>query len=519
MSSEAQEARPGAGGGDAFADEQRHRMVKSLRLFDLIFFGIATVVSLDTIGQISSFGAETFTWMLLLVPLFVVPYAWIMSEMSGAFAQEGGPYYWMRLAFGRGWAGLGAVLYWITNPLWLGGSLCFIATETFSSQISHLASGSLLDYVFKLGFVWVGILVAVMSLRRGKWIPSVGAFVKIGLVAIVSVTVVIYALKHGVHGYALKDFFSPTAAGFLGAVPVLVFALSGFECGTAASDEMEDARRDGPVYIMRSASISVLCYLIPVLAVLLVVPASKITGVAGFMDAVSTTFSVYGGAQDALVKLAGLAFIFTLLTQGAAWMMGSDRVLAAAGIDGTFPRWIGEFHPRLGTPVRVNLFSGAVATAFVIVAQNLTSGDAGTTFAIVLTVAISTVLMSYLIIYPSVLVLRRTMPDVPRPFVVPYGINGLRFATGAATFFALLGSWVALFPGTLESLLGVDYDFHETWGVSRARFELLTLGTVAVIVVLTLVGLAAGRAERRRSGVVDEGVAIVAAEPEASLSA
>ena len=93
-------------GGDAFADEQRHRMVKSLRLFDLIFFGIATVVSLDTIGQISSFGAETFTWMLVLVPLFVVPYAWIMSEMSGAFAQEGGPYYWMRLAFGRGWAGL-----------------------------------------------------------------------------------------------------------------------------------------------------------------------------------------------------------------------------------------------------------------------------------------------------------------------------------------------------------------------------------------------------------------------------
>ena len=41
--------------------------------------------------------------------------------------------------------------------------------------------------------------------------------------------------------------------------------------------------------------------------------------------------------------------------------------------------------------------------------------------------------------------------------------------------------------------------------MSRARFELLTLGTVAVIVVLTLVGLAAGRAERRREGVVDEG--------------
>jgi amino acid transporter len=258
--------------------------------------------------------------------------------------------------------------------------------------------------------------------------------------------------------------------------------------------------------------VSVLCYLVPVLAVLLVVPSSRITGVGGFMDAVSTTFSVYGGAQSFLVHLAALAFIFTLLTQGAAWMMGSDRVLAAAGIDGTFPRWIGEFHPRLGTPVRVNLMSGAVATAFVIVAQNLTSGDAGTTFAIVLSVAISTVLMSYLIIYPAALVLRRKLPDAPRPFVVPYGLTGLRVSTALATFFALLGSWVALFPGTLEGVLGVDYNFGDTWGVSRGKFELLTLGTVGVIVVLTLLGLLLGRAERAR-------VAQAPAAPAAPVSA
>jgi glutamate:GABA antiporter len=481
---------------DAFEEQQKTRMVKSLSLFDLVFFGIATVVSLDVIGEISSFGGETFTWMLVLVPLFVLPYACLMSEMGGAFPAEGGPYRWMRLAFGRTWSGLGAVLYWITNPLWLGGSLCFLSAATVDADIISLPEGSLGDWIFKLGFVWVGILVAIVSLKRGKWIPSVGAMAKLVLVFGVSLTVIIYAIGHGVHGYGISGF-SPTLAGFIGAVPILVFAISGFECGTAASDEMKNAQNDVPRYITRSAFVSVLCYLIPILAILVVVPVDQITGVSGFMAAVSDTFSVYGPLKGFLVHVVALAFVFTLLTQGAAWMMGSDRVLAAAAMDGTFPRYFGVFSRRFGTPVRVNLMSGAVATVFVIVANQLTSGGAASTFTIVLTVAISTVLMSYLIIYPSAIVLRRKYPNAERPFVVPGGEWGLRVATFLATFFAALGSWVAVFPGTLEPLFGLEYDFTEEWGVSRGRFEALTLGTVAVIVSLTVIGLLIARAERR----------------------
>ncbi len=485
--------------GEAFVEEQRHRLIKSMRLVDMVLFGIATVVTLDSIGQIASYGAEAFTWLVVLVPLFVLPYALLMAELSGAVAREGAPYYWMRMAFGRNWGGLGAVLYWITNPLWLGGSLCFLATDAFSTYIVHLSDGSLGDYAFKLAFVWTGILVAIISLKRGKWIPSIGAIVRIFLIVVVLVTVAIYAAEHGIHGYGLSSF-SPTMAGFLGIVPVLLFAISGFEAGTAASDEMDNAERTGPLYILRSTSISVVCYTAPILAVILVLPVSKITGLTGFMTAVSTVFSVYGGAQHTLVDIVAVAFIFTLLTQGAAWMMGSDRVVAIAGTDGTFPRWLGVFNPKFGTPVRVNLISGFTATVFVIVGSQLASGSAGTSFVIVLTVAISTVLMSYIIIYPSAWVLRRKYPDLPRPFVVPGGRRGMLIATVLATFWAILGSWVALFPGVLEGVFGVHYSFEATWGVSRWHFEALTLGTVAVIVVLTVVGLFLGRRERRRDG-------------------
>ncbi|MBS1888744.1 MAG: APC family permease [Actinobacteria bacterium] len=481
----------------SFEQEQKKNLVKSLNLFDLVFFGIATVVSLDVLGEISSFGGQTFTWMLILVPLFVIPYAFLMSEMGGAFAEEGGPYVWMKLAFGRFWSALGAMLYWITNPLWLGGSLCFLSAAAVNENLVSMPEGSLGDWLFKLIFVWIGILVAVISLKRGKWIPSIGAFVKVGVLAIVTITVIIYAIEHGVHGYGIGGF-SPTLAGFIAAVPVLVFAISGFEAGTAASEEMRNAQHDVPRYITRSAFVSAFCYLIPILSILLVVPVNQITGVSGFMSAVATTFTVYGSLQGVLVKIAAVLFVFTLLTQGAAWMMGSDRVLAACAMDGGLPRWFGTFSKRFGTPMRVNLMSGAVATAFVIVAQQLNSGSAATTFSIVLTVAISTVLMSYIIIYPACWVLRRRYPEVERPFVVPGGDWGLRISTVFATFFVVLGSWVAVFPGTIEPLVGLEYNFAEEWGVSRGRFEALTLGTLAVIVALTVVGVWWAKLEERR---------------------
>jgi amino acid transporter len=162
----------------------------------------------------------------------------------------------------------------------------------------------------------------------------------------------------------------------------------------------------------------------------------------------------------------------------------------------------------------VNLVSGVVATIFSIVAINLASGDSATTFEIVLTIAISTVLLSYLIIYPSAVRLRRLQPDTQRPFRVPGGSGGMWACTALATGFMALGSWVAVFPGTLESLFGVSYDFEDTWGVSRGHFEALTVGTLVVIGAIAAVGFALGARERRRdaAAITDEGARATAAE-------
>src|SRR6478735_1531367 len=152
---------------------EKAKLVKSLRRFDMIFFTVCAFVGLDTLGTVASNGPQGFTWLIVLAIVFVLPYALIMAEVGSAFTQEGGPYEWVKLAFGRLHGAVAAVLYWVTNPLWVGGSLAFIATQAWSDNLFNIPAGGVGDYVFKLLFVWLSIGVAIVSLKRGKWIPNV----------------------------------------------------------------------------------------------------------------------------------------------------------------------------------------------------------------------------------------------------------------------------------------------------------------------------------------------------------
>ena len=163
----------------AFAAEQKQHLVKTLRRFDMVFFTVAVIVGLDLIGQAASNGYEALTWTVVLVVLFLVPYGLVMAEVGSAFTAEGGPYEWVKLTMGRFWAGLNTIFYWVTNPLWVGGSLAFIGTAAWSSGISNIAGGSVSDYLFKFLFVWASISSAIISFRVGKWIPTLGALLKV----------------------------------------------------------------------------------------------------------------------------------------------------------------------------------------------------------------------------------------------------------------------------------------------------------------------------------------------------
>jgi glutamate:GABA antiporter len=477
--------------------EEKSKLVKSLRRIDMIGFTVCALVGLDTLGTVASNGGQGFTWLIFLAIFFVLPYALAMAEIGSAFTQEGGPYEWAKMAFGRFQGAIAAVLYWVTNPLWVGGSLAFLATEAWNDNIFHISSGSVGDYVFKFAFIWLSIGVAIVSLKRGKWIPNVGALMRIIVLGFFTLTTIIYAFDHGVAGFPASDL-KPTGAIFFALVPLLLFNYVGFELQNGAAEEMDNPQKDVPVSIIRSGITGVLLYAIPIFAILLVLPGEKVTGIGGFLDAVTETFSVYGGAQNFLLGVMTICFIGTLLTSGAVWMIGSDRILAVAAYDGAFPGFFGVFNRRFGTPVRVNTMSGIASTIFMVVAVAAFNGGENAKFVVVLDIAISTTLISYLWIFPAVIKLRYTHPHVHRPYRIPGDLPGMWIAAGITTFWMVLGSFVAVFPGVLERLFGLEYDFHGTWGVNRTTFEVLTLATLAVVFAIAIIGYALGRPVRER---------------------
>ena len=480
---------------------EKSKLIKSLRRFDMVFFTVCAFVGLDTLGTVASNGAQGFTWLVVLAVVFVLPYALLMAEVGAAFTQEGGPYEWAKMAFGRLQGGISAVLYWVTNPLWVGGSLAFIATEAWNDNLFHIGAGTAGDYIFKLLFIWLSIGVAIVSLRRGKWIPNAGAILRIVVLGFFTLTTIIYAFDNGVNGFPAGDL-KPTGAIFLALVPLLLFNYVGFELQNGAAEEMENPQKDVPLSVLRSGVIGVLLYAVPIFAILLVLPGEKVTGIGGFLDAVTETFSVYGGAQDFLLGAMTLCFVGTLLTSGAVWMIGSDRILAVAAYDGAFPGFFGVFNRTFGTPIRVNTMSGIFASIFMIIAVASFHGGADAKFVVVLTIAISTTLISYLWVFPAAVKLRFSHPHVYRPYRVPGGNRGMWLVGILTTFWVALGSFVAVFPGVLEKLFGLSYDFKDEWGVSRGTYEALTLGTLAVVLAIALVGYALGRSVREQVAVV-----------------
>jgi amino acid transporter len=499
--------------------QEKRKLIKSLRRFDMLFFLVCALVGLDTLGLVAGSGGEGFTWLIVLAVAFVLPYALIMAEVGSAFTQEGGPYEWTKLAFNRFHAGMAAVFYWITNPLWVGGSLAFIGTEAWrTSTLPDIGFGSAGDYLFKILFIWFSIGVAIISLSKGKWIPTAGGFARIIVLGFFTITTIVYAAKHGVHGISGGDL-KPTSAVFLALVPYLLFNYVGFELPNAAAEEMHNPQRDVPITVVTSAAMGVLMYTIPILCILLVLPSSAISGIGGFIDAIQKVFTVYGGAGDTLFDIMALLFIFTLMTSGAVWMMGSDRIQAVAAYDGAFPGYFGVFNKKLGTPVRVNVMSGIVSTIFCVVAVayfNVGTAKESAGFVVVLTIAISTTLISYLWIFPAAGMLRHKYPEVHRPYRVPFGNAGMWIGTALITLWVALGTWVSVFPGRIEKWTGIDYNFKDTWGVSFAKFEALTLGTLAVVAVIAVVGYALGKPVRDRQVDVpielDEDVALAGAE-------
>jgi amino acid transporter len=463
---------------------------------------LSGVIVLDTLGVLGQVGGQSIVWLALLGAFFVVPYALLVAELGSAFPAEGGPYAWVRLAFGRAAGALCAVLYWIANPIWLGGTLAIVAVAVFESFFTGLGDGR---DVFAGVFVWVAVAVSLMDLRVARWIPATGAIVRVVLLGLLTVSIVIYGISNGVHGISASEL-EPSATGLVAAVPLLVFGLLGLELPSTLGRELRDPARDVPAVVTRGSLYSLALYAAPLAAMLIVLPLRERAGIGGFIDAIRAVFTVYGGTIDVqgvphlsgagtvLGDLAAIGFVYALLSGGATWLICGNRVLAAAGADGALPRLLGRRAPRSNAPIAVGLLSGVVASAMLLLTYSLT--DRLTRYlAAMVALAVCTVLLSYLLVFPSLVRLRRTHPDVPRPFAVPGGAAGAWLCSGLATAVAAVAAVELIYPGL--GLSHPDAMLPASFMGLRTRYEQAVALPLAGCLALAALGWLAARLSGR----------------------
>lgn len=469
---------------------EKKKLRKSLFRLDLIFFTVSAIVALDTLGAVSSQGAQAIFWLAASAVTFLIPYGLLTAELGAAFPVEGAVYEWVRLSFGHLAGAVTAVMYWISNPVWLGGTLAVTAIAAMDAfwgkPFGGIGSIGWLEFVVGALFIWVAVTCNILSLRYMKWVPNLGGQVRLALLALFGILAVITLVGGKAQG-SLSGW-QPTGGVFISVIGVLVFAWVGFEISTNASEEMENPQKDIPRMVVGSGLISALAYAVPIVGVLLVISAKNLTNVGSFVAAYQTVVAnVLGGTGANILNFfVGAAIVFSLLTSGTVWLMGADRMMAIGALAGSGPKSLGRFSKRFGTPVPVNVTSGILATAFllaaVIVNHVYANGNLSSLFGVVLSVAISTTTFSYIFVFPSLIVLRYKFPNASRPYKVPGGMTGVWIVGGLTWLYALAATVFSLWPGLFTSTV-----LGQASGVDRGPFEISVLLTMAIIIGIGVV--------------------------------
>jgi basic amino acid/polyamine antiporter, APA family len=191
--------------------------------------------------------------------------------------------------------------------------------------------------------------------------------------------------------------------GMLTAAAVVFFAYTGFEALANLGEETRRPHRDMQIGLLGALGVCALLYIAVSFVLTAMVPYDQIDTGAPLAGAFNAVGLPWVGALISLGAVTGLTSVMMveLVTIG--------RIGFAMGRDGLLPEPIGTAHPRFGTPHRMTII-GAVVIAII----------AATTPISELADMVSIGALSAMIIVAiAVPILRRTRPDLERPFRVP----------------------------------------------------------------------------------------------------
>jgi amino acid transporter len=400
---------------------------------DLLLFSVSAILTIDTLASAASMGVTWFTWWGITMAVFFLPYGLMTAELGAAWPGEGGLYIWVREGLGPRWGSTATWFYWINNAYWIP-SVYMIFAGTFDTMFLHTKSIWLQAGIAIL-LTWLTVLLGTVKLEVSKWIPNLGAIIKL-LIFVSLGALGISSLLSGrdpANDFSLGQFI-PRWTDSLAFLPVLLYNTLGFELMSSAGEEMRDPQRDVPRVILLAGVVVSIVYTLGALGILLAVPLKELSIVSGTWDALEILGKQWGAAGGGLVLFLGIGFLYACVANIVTWSLGVNRVAAVAAAEGMLPKALGRLHPRFNTPYVAFIVMGIIST-LLLVGNAAFSQSASNVFWMIFKLSGLCFLISYLMVFPSFLILRYTKPDRPRPYRMPGGLPAAWAATSVCWIF------------------------------------------------------------------------------------
>ena len=456
-----------------------------LGLSSIIFFVLSGLIGIDGLAPAASVGPSVFGWWLLIILLFVLPYVFIVCELSAAFPGEGGIYEWTLRGMGSKNAARVSWYYWINVPFWIpsvylicGGML----SELFWPDMSIWGMIGI-----AIVMVWATVFVANASMDTGKLVNTIGGISKVAIMLAFSVGGYMLIANNGEPAVELTlESMKPSMGASFIYAPTLIYMFLGVETVACMGSSIKNPERNLPLGILIAISIIVVLYWLATSSMIMAIPQENLSLVGGLVQTLQILFGNTGIGHVITITLSLLA-VLGLFTYIIPWIMAASRAAVEAANAQEMPA-IFAVTNKNGSPYGSNMLTGTIATVALVI-YGFIAGNADDLFWSLFAFANFLLFITYFFFFISFVRLRTLEPDVKRPFKIPGG-NGV----------AIL---IALVPAILLIVACLLFVFPDIL-VGVIDWEYSSPTIIAIVLALLLIELSINKL-RKTQQVVEQG--------------
>lgn len=365
-----------------------------------------------------------------------------ITELATMYPQAGGPYAYLREAFGRPVAFLFGWMWLLTTPFsWAAQALAFAyylgTLMPLNSYATHGVAALLVTIISTTHY---------RSVRMGAWVQNISTGTK--LLALVGLALALLLLSPHAHANLMSSTQGELKWGGIAiALVASLWAYDGWANLTPLAGEMREPQRNLPKAFIGGALLVMFIYLLMNAAFLVALPFGELSASKAVAADAVTAVLGHGGT----VVIALLVMVSTFGSLNGS-IMSDPRVFYAMAEDGLFFKSVGKVHPKFETPHVAIAFSGVLAVIYVL-GRDYLQLAAAYVLGIWPFLALSVI---------GLFLLRRRQPNLARPYkAFGYPLIPALFVLG--TFLVIGGSLYADPMSTGISLLVTALGLPAYW--------------------------------------------------------